>query len=58
MLEQARAAIENGWGLAQGWRLSPAAWSPFGLLIAAYGLSVQANRMIAFRGQVPPAPLA
>ena len=55
MLEQVRAAIENGWGLAQIWLLGPAAWSQFGLLIAACGLSVLANRMIAFRGQVPPA---
>ena len=49
MLEQARAAFENGWGLAQSWLLSPAAWSQFGLLIAAYGLSVLANRMIVPR---------
>ena len=49
MLEQARAALENGWGLAQSWLLSPAAWSQFGLLIAAFGLSVLANRMIVPR---------
>lgn len=51
MLEQARAALENFWTLAQSWLLGPAAWSQFGLLIAAYGLSVLANRMIVPRLQ-------
>ena len=32
--------------MAQGWLLSPAAWTQFGLLIGAYGLSVLANRII------------
>ena len=46
MLEQARAAFASALTLAQSWLLSPAAWSQFGLLIAAYGLSVLANRII------------
>ena len=49
MLEQARAALDRAFALAQGWLLSPAAWTQFGLLIAAYALSVLANRMIAPR---------
>ena len=46
MLEQARAAFDQALSLAQGWLLSPAAWTQFGLLIGAYGLSVLANRII------------
>jgi potassium-dependent mechanosensitive channel len=49
MLEQARAALADAVTLAQGWLLSPAAWSQFALLIAAYGLSVLANRIIVPR---------
>ena len=49
MLEQVRAAFDSALTLAQGWLLSPAAWSQFGLLIAAYGLSVLANRMLVPR---------
>lgn len=49
MLEQARTALDRAFALAQGWLLSPAAWTQFGLLIAAYALSVLANRMIVPR---------
>ena len=49
LMDQAKAAFDQAIGLAQGWLLSPAAWSQFGLLIAAYGLSVLANRMIVPR---------
>lgn len=36
ILDQALGYLTQGWELAQGWLLSPAAWSQFGLLIAAY----------------------
>ncbi|MFU1477512.1 mechanosensitive ion channel family protein [Roseovarius sp. C7] len=36
----------QGWEIAEGWLLSPAAWSQFGLLIAAYLLSVLINRRL------------
>ena len=49
LIDQARAALDQAVTLAQSWLLSPAAWTQFGLLIAAYGLSVLANRMIAPR---------
>ena len=42
MLEQARA----GWEVAQGWLLSPAAWSQFALLIAAWLLAVLISRRL------------
>jgi len=37
----------QGWDIAQGWLLSPAAWTQFGLLIAAYILAVIASRWLA-----------
>lgn len=39
--------IQQGWEIAQGWLLSPAAWSQFGLLVAAYLAAVVANRKLA-----------
>ncbi len=38
---------QQGWDIAQGWLLSPAAWSQFGLLVAAYLAAVLANRKLA-----------
>lgn len=49
LVDQARAAFDQGVILAQEWLLSPAAWSQFGLLIGAYLLARIANRMIAPR---------
>ncbi len=49
LLDQAGAAFEQAVALAKGWLLSPAAWTQFALLIAAYGLSVLANRIIVPR---------
>lgn len=37
---------QQGWDLAQGWLLSPEAWSQFGLLIAAFLLAWFANRRL------------
>jgi small-conductance mechanosensitive channel len=36
----------QGWDLAKGWLLSPAAWSQFGLLVAAWLLAVLITRRI------------
>lgn len=36
--QKAMGYVNQGWELAQGWLLSPAAWSQFGLLIAAMAL--------------------
>ena len=49
LVDQARAALDQGLVLAQEWLLSPAAWSQFGLLIGAYLLARIANRIIAPR---------
>jgi len=49
LAEQALGYLETGWALAEGWLLSPAAWSQFGLLVAAWILAVLANRVIAPR---------
>lgn len=49
LMEQALGYLEAGWALAEGWLLSPAAWSQFGLLVAAWILAVLANRTIAPR---------
>lgn len=48
-MEQVRTAVQNAAALAQDWLLSPAAWTQFGLLIVAYGLSVLANRLLVPR---------
>jgi small-conductance mechanosensitive channel len=49
LMDQARAAFDQGVGIAQDWLLSPAAWSQFGLLIGAYLLARLVNRMLAPR---------
>lgn len=45
-LQPALPMIEQGWTLAMGWLLSPAAWSQFGLLIAAFVLAWLVNRRL------------
>lgn len=42
---QALGYLTQGVELAQGWLLSPAAWSQFAVLIVAYGLAVLLSRM-------------
>jgi small-conductance mechanosensitive channel len=49
LMDQARGAFDQGLTLAQEWLLSPAAWSQFGLLIAAYLLARLVNRLLAPR---------
>lgn len=46
ILEQARDVAADGWTLAQGWLLSPAAWSQFALLVAAWLLAVVVTRAV------------
>ncbi|WP_299303277.1 mechanosensitive ion channel domain-containing protein [uncultured Litoreibacter sp.] len=42
---QALDYLAQGWDIAQGWLLSPAAWSQFAILVVAYGLAVVVSRM-------------
>ena len=49
IVDQAYGAIDQGIALAQEWLLSPAAWSQFGLLIAAYVLAVIVSRFLTPR---------
>lgn len=49
LMDQARSAFDQGMALAQEWLLSPAAWSQFGLLIAAYLLARLVNRILSPR---------
>lgn len=37
----------QGWGFAKGWLLSPAAWSQFGLLVAAFFIALYVSRKIS-----------
>ena len=46
IVQQVAGYALQGWELAQGWLLSPAAWSQFGLLIAAFVLAVLAVRRL------------
>ncbi len=39
--------LEQGWGQAREWLLSPAAWSQFGLLVAAWLLALVVSRRAA-----------
>lgn len=57
-MDQARNAFDQAMVLAQGWLLSPAAWSQFALLIGAYLLARLTNRIIAPRitSLLTPAP--
>jgi len=46
IVQQAFGFAEQGWALAQGWLLSPAAWSQFAILIFAYLLAVLLSRKL------------
>jgi len=46
IIQQAFEYAQQGWDIAKTWLLSPAAWSQFGLLIAAYLLAVLVSRRI------------
>lgn len=47
IIQKAMGYINQGWELAQGWLLSPAAWSQFGLLIAAFLLALVVSRKLS-----------
>ena len=49
LMAQAQNAFDQAIVLAQGWLLSPAAWSQFALLIGAYLLARVANRILTPR---------
>ncbi len=49
LIETARGYLDQGLVIAQDWLLSPAAWSQFGLLIAAYLLARLINRIMSRR---------
>ena len=46
IITQAMGYALQGWEMAQGWLLSPAAWSQFALLVAAYLLAVLISRRL------------
>ncbi len=46
IIGQALGYAMQGWDLAKGWLLSPAAWSQFGLLVVAWLLAVLITRRI------------
>ncbi len=47
IIQKAVGYVNQGWELAQGWLLSPAAWSQFGLLIAAFLLALLVSRKLS-----------
>lgn len=47
LIQKAMGYVYQGWELAQGWLLSPAAWSQFGLLIAAFLLALLVSRKMS-----------
>ena len=47
IIQKAMGYVNQGWELAQGWLLSPAAWSQFGLLIAAFLLALLVSRKLS-----------
>jgi len=47
IIQKALGYLDQGWELAQGWLLSPAAWSQFGLLIAAFVLAWLVSRKLS-----------
>ncbi len=46
LLNSALEHVDRLWGIAQGWLLSPAAWSQFGLLLVAYLAALYASRKL------------
>ncbi|AXX99091.1 mechanosensitive ion channel family protein [Profundibacter amoris] len=47
IVKQVLGYVNQGWELAQGWLLSPAAWSQFGLLVAAFLLALVVSRKLS-----------
>ena len=56
IITTARGYLDQGLVIAQDWLLSPAAWSQFALLIAAYVLAMLINRVMSRRIRVTSAP--
>ncbi|MEB8387464.1 mechanosensitive ion channel [Rhodobacteraceae bacterium KMM 6894] len=57
IIRQALAYARQGWEIAQGWLLSPAAWSQFAILVGAYLLALLITRRLrplATRLLTPP----
>jgi small-conductance mechanosensitive channel len=56
IIGQALGYAMQGWDLARGWLLSPAAWSQFGLLVVAWLLAVAITRRLrpAMAGVLTP----
>ena len=46
IIQQAVGYVLQGWDLAQGWLLSPVAWSQFGLLVVAWFAAKFANKRL------------
>lgn len=46
IIQAALGYLEQGWEMAQSWLLSPAAWSQFALLVAAYVLALLVARAL------------
>ena len=46
IVKQVMNYVQQAWDIAQGWLLSPAAWSQFALLIAAYLLALVIRRKL------------
>jgi len=47
IIQKAMGYVNQGWELAQSWLLSPAAWSQFGLLIAAFLAALVVSRKLS-----------
>ncbi len=47
IVKQVLGYVNQGWELAQGWLLSPAAWSQFGLLVAAFLTALVVSRKLS-----------
>ncbi|MEM9579605.1 MAG: mechanosensitive ion channel domain-containing protein [Pseudomonadota bacterium] len=46
IVQQIAGYALQGWDLAKGWLLSPAAWSQFALLVVAYGIALYVSRKL------------
>jgi len=46
LINTALGYLQKAWDLAAGWLLSPAAWSQFGLLVAAYVTALLVNKRL------------
>ncbi|WP_428546966.1 mechanosensitive ion channel family protein [Profundibacter sp.] len=47
IVRQVLGYVNQGWELAQGWLLSPAAWSQFGLLVVAFLAALVVSRKLS-----------